>query len=222
MERRNFFRWAIAARGFVPNWLLALIFKKRCIQTTYVSPETDGRAIRIGEACPACVCERVSVGRHGSPGKVQSIENLHSVVIAPTDLDKDALAITMITHAEKKGMSVLRQAASDSEFRATISARIKKANQKYHGVATFSCADVRSIVAHKDSDQRKRNDRLYYALDTDVHGLPHHAEIFATVPQPFKENTPKAAWRNERERLLNLLTAGFSAPSEFRGGTTIT
>jgi len=142
-------------------------------------------------------------------------------VIAPTDLDKDALAITMITHAEKKGMSVLRESASNEEFKATVTARIKKPGQKYHGVATFSCAEVRRIVAEGNTDQRKRNDRLYCVLDTDMEGLPNHAEIFATVPRPFKQNTPKAAWRNERERLLILLIGGFSAPAEFRDGATL-
>ncbi len=221
MERRNFLRWTIAARRFVPNWFLALVFKTHCVENTYVNPETDGKAVRIGEACPACVCEHVTVGRHGSPGKVHSSEVLHSVVIAPTDLDKDALAITMITHAEKKGMSVLRESASNEEFKATVTARIKKPGQKYHGVATFSCAEVRRIVAEGNTDQRKRNDRLYCVLDTDMEGLPNHAEIFATVPRPFKQNTPKAAWRNERERLLILLIGGFSAPAEFRDGATL-
>lgn len=163
----------------------------------------------------------MDLGKHGSPGRVAAKEKLHSVVVAPTDLDKTALAITMITHAEKKGMSVLRNAASDDEFKKIISQRLKKPNQSLHGVATFDCEAVRELSSPDNTDQRETGDRLYYVLNTDMSGAPHHADIFATMPRPAEGKSPKAAWRTERERLLDILTAGLASPSDFRNGALV-
>jgi hypothetical protein len=108
------------------------------------------------------------------------------VIIAPTDFDRTALAITMITHAEKKGMSVLREAATNDEFKATISQRLKKPSQSFFGVASFSCAKVRRLIAEEWTGQRCVRDRLYYVLDTDMEGLPNHAEI-CNATETFRE-----------------------------------
>jgi hypothetical protein len=63
-------------------------------------------------------------------------------LIDPTDLgDKDALNITLITHAQKQGMSVLRGSAPDAEFQTIISQRVKDpAKRKFHGVSIMTCA----------------------------------------------------------------------------------
>jgi hypothetical protein len=55
-------------------------------------------------------------------------------------------------------------------------------------------------------------------LDTDMKGLPHHADVFATVPRPHESKNAKAAWRKERDKLMELMLADFSAPELFRGG----
>lgn len=149
---------------------------------------------------------------------MRDTEKLHSIVIAPTDLDKTALAITMITHAEKKGMSVLRGAASNDEFKTIVKQRLKKASHSLHGVATFDCSTVRDLVAEEATEHREARDRLYYVLDTDMAEVPNHADIFATIPKPVEGKTAKAAWRSERERLLNLLVDGFNSPADFRDG----
>jgi hypothetical protein len=162
----------------------------------------------------------VSVGKNGSPGKVAIGEKLHRIIIAPTDFDKTALAISIITQAERKGMSVLRESATDNEFKSVVAARIKKPNQSYYGVATIPCGDLRRLIAQDSTEQRKRGDRIYYVLDTDMEGLPHHADIFATVPRAAENLTHKAAWRTERERLLNLMVNSILTPAEFRQGAT--
>jgi len=141
------------------------------------------------------------------------------VLIAPVDLKHDQIALTLITHAEKKGMSVLRKAASNEEFEKTIAARIKNSQEKwFHGVVPLACTDVRSLVADGDTNQRSTGDRLYYVLDTDMEGLPHHADVFATVPHPYDPKSSKAAWRAQRERLMKLMLRDFSSPEQFRGG----
>jgi hypothetical protein len=72
---------------------------------------------------------------------------------------------TFITHAEKKGMSVLRQGAADVEFRRTIELRLRKSAQRFQGVVSFACDRVRNLRADADADRRLSGDRLYCVLD---------------------------------------------------------
>jgi hypothetical protein len=149
---------------------------------------------------------------------VRAAETLFSVLVAPVDLKNDQIAITVITHAERKGMSVLRQSATDNEFRKILATRIKDAARRFHGVVPVSCADIRGLAATENGDQRRRGDRFYCVIDTDMDGLPNHADIFATVPRPHETKDAKVAWRKEREKLLALMLRDFSSPPEFRGG----
>ncbi len=161
------------------------------------------------------------MGRYGTPGRVDPSEILYSVLIAPGDLKNDQIAITLITHAERKGMSVLREAASDEEFKSIVKARIKNPDQSFHGVAHVRCGDVQSLRAKESDQQRSSGDRLYYVLDTDIDGLPNHADIFATVPRPHEKNSHKAAWRKDREKLLELMLKEFSTSDQFRNGALL-
>jgi hypothetical protein len=127
--------------------------------------------------------------------------------------------ITMITHAQKKGMSVLRHAANDAEFRKIIGARVPDPTKRsVFGVATIPCEKVRAIVAQENTEQRMKEDRLFTVLDADMDQLPNHGDIFATLPLPHAVRTPKAAWQQEREALLDLLSAGLEPIESFRNG----
>jgi hypothetical protein len=206
-------------RRIIANWFRSLAATAKCRRATWAPAETEDRAVRIDTACPGCVCELVPVGRHGSPGVVKSAETLYSVLIAPADLDGEQIEITVITHAEKKGMSVLRESASNGEFEKIITDRIKGLKtRRFYGVAPIICYEVRSLLANENERHRSAGDRLYYVLDTDMIDLPHHADIFATVPHPYDEKTAKAAWRVQRARLRELMRQGFLGPDEFRGG----
>lgn len=144
---------------------------------------------------------------------------LYCVVITPVDLTADQIAVTMVTHAERKGMSVLRGDASISEFNKIITDRVKGDGQKrLHGIASLPCSSLRMLAAQTNTGQRLQGDRLYCALDSDMPGLPHHADVFATVPRPYEGKTEKAAWRPERARLLSLLQQNIVAPNAFRDG----
>jgi hypothetical protein len=116
-------------------------------------------------------------------------------------------------------MSVLRQNATNDEFKKILRTRIKDASKQYfHGVVPVSCGDIRALAATENGDQRRRGDRFYCVLDTDMDGLPHHADVFATVPRPHESKNAKAAWRMERARLLTLMMQDFSPPHIFREG----
>ena len=218
MGRRNRFRWAIAKR-IVRYWFRRVATKRRCRSVVYRTHESDDRAVRIGSACADCVCERCSVGKHGSPGRVTTAEMLYSVIVAPGDLKGDQIALTLITHAEKKGMSVLRGDASDAEFGKIVSHRLNgPGKRELHGIAALPCKSLRNLRAETNTEQRLKGDRLYCTLDSDMPGLPHHADVFATVPRPAEGQSQKTAWKAQRGRLLELLQQNISTPDEFRGG----
>jgi hypothetical protein len=146
---------------------------------------------------------------------------LHSVLIARTDLeDNDALKITLITHAQLQGMSVLRGAATDTEFKTIIAQRTARDPSKrtFHGVAVVPCSSVHGLVAEQEDAQRCIGDRQFFVLDTDMDQLPNHADIFVTMPRPHATKTPRSTWQKERARLLDLLTANFIPADQFRGG----
>jgi hypothetical protein len=192
----------------------------RCRGVIYRNPENDDRAERIGNACPCCACEMISVGRHGSPGRVRASEILHSILIGPADLSGDAIAITLVTHAERKGMSVLPGAASDAEFETIIERRVKGDPKRwFSGVASLHSADVRSLPADADTELRSVGDRLYCVFDSDMVGLPYHADIIATMPRRHHKKKPKDAWRAERGRISALMLNQLSTPAQFRAGS---
>lgn len=149
-----------------------------------------------------------------------SDENLHSILIAPSDWENDQISITVLTHAEKKGMSVLRDQATDQEFRRILDLRTaNRPERRLHGVSVFSCAAVRGLSATETSPERYVGDRQYCVLDTDIQDLPHHADIFATMPRTTNANSsPKAVWRRQRAKLLTTMMERVETPPAFRGG----
>jgi hypothetical protein len=63
--------------------------------------------------------------------------------------------------------------AKDEEFLSIINTRIRDPNrQHFHGVATVACGDIRKLFATVDSEKRRKGDRFYCILDTDMAGLP--------------------------------------------------
>src|SRR5262249_4378764 len=149
-----------------------------------------------------------------------SFEMLHSVLIGPVDLTGDAIAITLITHAERKGMSVLRGAASNGEFETIIERRVKGDPKRWFGgVASLHSVDVRSVLADADTELRSVGDRLYCVFYTDMAVLPHHADVIATMPRRHSKKKPREAWRTERGRLLALMLNQISTPAQFRAGS---
>jgi hypothetical protein len=162
----------------------------------------------------------ISEGRHGSPGRVRASETIHSILIGPVDLEGDAIALHMITLAERKGMSVLRDAASNSEFKNIINQRMRGDPKRwFHGIASMPVARVRSLSADSDTTLRSAGDRFYCVFDTDMAGLPNHADILATMPRSHDTRNRKQAWRAERPLMLNLMRRQLSTPAQFRAGS---
>jgi hypothetical protein len=80
-------------------------------------------------------------------------------------------------------------------------------------------ARVRSFSADCDTTLRSAGDRFYCVFDTDMAGLPHHADIVATMPRSHDTRKRKQAWRAERPLILNLMRRQLSTPVQFRAGS---
>ena len=146
-----------------------------------------------------------------------SSENLHSVVLnIDVEMTGEALMYTFISQSQRKGMSVLREAANDDEFRTIINQRLNNPKRLLKGFVTFSCGDVRCLQAAETAHDFNKGDRLYYVVDTDMEGVPHHADIFATVSATGTTN--KAMRRQQRNRMMELLAGKAQSHEIFRDG----
>jgi hypothetical protein len=184
-----------------------------------VEPETEERALRIGIACPNCLCEEFTVGPHGSPGRVESTETLHSILIAPADYEKESIKYTLISHAEKKGMSVMRGGSSNEEILAIIKARVTTPERYLHGIASFACASIRAIAATQEDELRAAGERYFSVLDTDMPDVPNHADVFATVPSKGEPKFNKTEFKKVRQKMLAIMSQTITPPADFREGT---
>jgi hypothetical protein len=217
-------KWTAAYR-FVRNWFLDLKDRTGCRRAAKLESEND-RTTLINKHCADQCCELFSLGRHGSPGPVNVSENVYRVLIAPVDIDMttEQILVTAITHSETIGMSVLRENADDDEFRQIIVERTKAAGRTYHGVVQLNCRDVRTLVANPGDPRREGGDRHYIVVDTDMAGLPFHADIFNTLPRANddpKSPSNKSVWRKERQRLLKLANQNIQKGDQFRGGALL-
>lgn len=162
------------------------------------------------------------MGRHGSPGPVAPGEKLFRILVPPHDvnLSTEAVLITALSHTETKGMSVLRAAAHDEEFLRTASDLLKNSDRQIFGVAEINVDDVRNLKTKAAMPRRAIGDRHYIVTDTDMPGLPHHADVFNTFPPAGAPNemSRKNIWRKERQELLKLVSNNVTKVAAFKGG----
>jgi hypothetical protein len=180
------------------------------------------RCVLINKHCKNQICEEITLGRYGSPGPVGDNERLYRVLIAPVDIGMTAeqIVLTAITHSQTIGMSVLRDRATDGEFHEIVNARTSQNGRTFVAVAELACGAIRSFRSERDEPGRLAGERHFMVLDTDMHRLPDHADVFNTVPAQTGSERPsnKAIWRRERGRLLNLANANIIKRQDFRDG----
>ncbi|UPK28373.1 hypothetical protein [Bradyrhizobium sp. 195] len=178
------------------------------------------RCLVVNKHCEDQKCERISLGRHGSPGPVANSEKIYRILIAPTDMSAEQVALTAITHTETIGMSVLRDRATDDEFRSIVAGRTAQPGRSFVGVIELSCGEIRGLDSANDAEGRCFKDRHFIVVDTDMEKLPHHADVFNTMPRQNSEGKPtaKTVWRRERGRLLDLANKNIVKRASFREG----
>jgi hypothetical protein len=157
-----------------------------------------------------------------SPGRVLDGEKLYRVIVAPPDMEQDQLLLTSLTQAEQGGLSVLREAAADAEFVHVAKARLARRREgqegRVIGVAEFTCSEVRRLKAADGALGRAPDDRLFCVYDVDLPPMPLHADIFLTSPRGLSKTQRGVAWKEDRERLLRVVSTRVIAASDFRGG----
>jgi hypothetical protein len=182
----------------------------------------EGRVQRLDFSCPNCACEHGAVGTLAGATAVNDSETLYCVVVTPPDeMDGPQLAFTMLTHAERSGLSVLRENASNEEFVRVAQLRLKGSSnseaRSVWGVAEIKCSAVRALKAG-DCLGRVDNDRLFCVYDTDDESQ-FHAEIYQTSPRGLSKSKTEAVRKRDRQKLLSIYRAASIIKAEdFRGG----
>ncbi|WP_340583871.1 hypothetical protein [Brucella pseudintermedia] len=147
-----------------------------------------------------------------SPGVVSDNENLHFIVRDPDGLlDNNLLNPVFVQQLFRNGMSVLREAASDDEFRLTVTELQQNwipKNKRVHGMLTFRAMAVRYQDDH----------RLCCVYDTSLDNKPNHADMMA----PKIKDVPGTPLRIVKERIVKALIDkmgnDFTPAADIRGG----
>ena len=196
---------------------------ENCVVLIRSEPEAT-RAERLDSSCPDCACEHGSVGLLEGATRVDDAEALYSVIVTPPDeVDGHQLLLTMLTHAETSGLSVLRAQASDEEFVRVAQLRIaggaaRGQRRTVVGVAEFACADIRQLRADGQDSGRALGARLFCIYDTDDESA-FHADILQTSPRGLGKNATQARRKKDRQRLLEVYRRATVIRAEnFRGG----
>lgn len=155
-------------------------------------------------------CERCRMAKH-SPGQVANTELLHFLVTEPRVIDPRSgrLLPVAVNQMHEKGLSVLRDRASNDEFNITFLIMKKTSDAKgeerfWHSVSTVSVRSVRY-----DGEQR-----FLAVFDTAYPDRPAHADIMAP-PVTKRER------KQQDKMLLDRFNDNLIAVKEFRGGAFI-
>lgn len=176
------------------------------------------RAARAHAATPSiCGCEAYSVSSH-SPGPVDDREQLHFVVSDPKSLLNGSLNPTALTQIDYGGLSVLRESASDTEFKITINQLKERANSAdsewfFFGVCSFTASTIRT----------DNNQRFLCVYDTGLPDKPNHADImgpnFMSMSQPpISKREQEKQNRARIKKMIDKIGPVFTSASRFRSG----
>jgi hypothetical protein len=184
---------------------------RACRAAAHWEPSSE-RALKAHSACSeAFACERFKLGRN-SPGPVADAEYVHLLITDPQALDPRSGKIlpVILKQIDAKGVSVLRERASNQEFRLTFVEMRRGSDAKgqpryFHGVCRFLTGSIRA---------RGGTDRIGI-YDTALPGRRHHADVLA----------PPLGTRRDREartkRLIDLIGPSFIGVAKFRDGAFI-
>ncbi|WP_146073990.1 hypothetical protein [Methylobacterium sp. 190mf] len=145
-----------------------------------------------------------------SPGRVSDEENLHYLVTEPQDQAFDPrsgkLLPGVLSQIDKKGISVLRQRASDDEFEITFSIlkrnSLAKGKERFwHSVATAPAGQIR----------KKDGQPIAAVYDTSVKKRRNHADIMGIASDRLHKERRKKA-------LLDLMNSDIVSTDRFRNG----
>jgi hypothetical protein len=142
---------------------------------------------------------------------VKDDEHLHFILTAPQQVDalSGRVLSTAVEQVLKRGLSVLRPDASDTEFVLTYAAMKAGSDSRgrpreFFGVSTFRAGDARMISSEKKIG----------VFATGMPDRPNHADVAAPKGTKIEEARAK-------KHIHDLINAGRAAATEFRGGRLI-
>lgn len=183
-----------------------------------LSLNADDKAARISEIHPSpCNCEKIRTNIF-SPGPVKDEEVLYWIVSEPNAIfENGKLNPIFLKQVDRKGLSVLRRDADDTEFEHSLIQLDKGWRLKgryFHGIALFNTGNVRAF--------QDRGTQCMFVFDTAVQEKPHHADLFAkdlNIIDPSLDK--KQQGREEKKRIKKFIddvALDFEAATNFRFG----
>lgn len=170
--------------------------------------EDDDRVTQVNAACgqsAGCELYKASIF---SPGRVSDTEVIHFLITDPQAVDPRSgkLLPGLLSQLDKKGLSFLRQGATNVEFEITFKMMKRGSDSRgqerfLYSVSTVTVNDVRF----------HNNERLAGVYDTAVPERPNHADVMGV-------STEKKHRERRKKRLLELLDAGNVGVAQFRNG----
>lgn len=154
-------------------------------------------------------CE--SCAHPDSPGVVEDDEILNFVVFDPQQVFSDGtLQPFALMQVDRMGLSLLRQGATDEEFRLTVFEMNPdpSVNKKLHGVVEF----LASALRYDGSA------RLVGIYDTPLPKKRHHADMVAPRWPGAMSNNARKTLNKRRLAQLNSKMGAATPLAEFRGG----
>jgi hypothetical protein len=140
---------------------------------------------------------------------VQDCEYLNLVISDPQVLDPRSGRVLpiVVNQVDKNGVSVLRDAAKNSEFEITFIEMKQRSDAKgepryFHGVYSFLAREVR----------HQGNVRWLGVYDTSIPKRPHHADMLAPPLQSRRDREAR------KKQIIDALGTSFIAVADFRGG----
>jgi hypothetical protein len=190
---------------------------QQCREACSYSVKKERAARTHAASSEICGCETFSLSQY-SPGIVSDDEKLHFVVSDPKSLLNGVLSPNVLIQIDTGGLSILRDAASDEEFRITINelkarAEAQGAEWYFYGVCTFSASAIRY-------DEAKRFLCVY---DTGLADKPNHADLMgpdlrALATPTISKGEHERRNRARIKRARDIIDSIFTGAARFRGG----
>ncbi|MBB3594349.1 hypothetical protein FHX08_004753 [Rhizobium sp. BK529] len=170
--------------------------------------QNDDRVKAVNSCIPEpCGCEAYTASDM-SPGTVASEETLHFLVYTPEGrMENGYLNPALVMQSQTNGLSVLRGAASDSEFEVTaeeLLPRWQTRGRSLDGVMIFPASAVR----YKDEV------RFCGVYDTAMERKPHHADIMMVGFEGLSNSQAKKRLKS----LVDAIGTNFEDMDTFRDG----
>lgn len=170
-----------------------------CCLQVWLQAEPIDRAREMDERFPACGCECHSFCP-ATGGPIKDGEMLARLFTSPAlyDIEADEIVRSRITSVHSRGLSIIRQSASDEEIVLTVRELTESAaeRQTLIGASFFRAVRIRSLADP---------DRWFCVYHTPAPHKTHHADLLGTMPNARSKSQRRNQLSDRRNALAELL-----------------